>query len=226
MWKRLSAFFVVCLMACSLLSAVSFWQKSSKQELAPAPAVEPPAIEETAAESPMVEAEPVVEGPSQDQQHLEELESALDAMSKKLESLQTEVDNTKVITNGKKSELDSLVGAIASDVEIVLADLEEKDAIIAELAEANAAQADQLAYIQGRYDKEISSKFYAKIGGAFGFKEKKVQLGLVGDMGVRIGKGLVIGTGVQYMGVTLDDGLKCDWDIDNLTVNMTVGWEW
>lgn len=224
MWKRLSAFFVVCLMACSLLSAVSFWQKSSKQELAPAPAVEP-AIVETAAELAPV-AEPAAVEPSQDQQHLEELESALDAMSKKLESLQSEVDNTKVMTSSKKSDLDTLVGAIASDVEIVLADLEEKDAIIAELAEANAAQADQIAYIQGRYDKEVSSKFYAKIGGAFGFKEKKVQLGLVGDMGVRIGQGLVIGTGVQYMGFSLNDGIKCDWSLDNLTVNMTVGWEW
>lgn len=220
--KKVIVFGLVLLMGCSLLLAFPSSKKSlPKAEVAPAE----PVIEETAEELPPV-AEPAVEEPSQEAQQIAELENDLATMSEALKSLQKEIDSTKVMTAGKKDEIDTLVGAIANDVETVLLDLEEKDAIIAELADANASQADQLAYLQGRYDKEISSKFYAKIGGAFGFKEKKVQLGLVGDMGVRIGQGLVIGTGVQYMGFTLDNGIKCDWSLDNLTVNMTVGWEW
>lgn len=163
---------------------------------------------------------------SEEAKRVEELESALLAMSKKLESLQSEVSSTKMMTTSKKSELDGIVEAIASDVEIVLADLEEKESIIAGLAEANAAQADKLAYLQGMYDKETSSKFYTKFGGAFGIKNEKVQFGVLGDMGIRIGKGLVIGTGVQFMGFTMDNGLKYTGSMDDLTVSMTIGWEW
>lgn len=221
--KKVIVFGLVLLMGCSLLLAFPSSKKTlAKVEVAP---VETLPIEETVAEFPPV-AEPAVAEPSEEAKRVAELESDLQTMSEALKSLQKEIDSTKVMTAGKKDEIDTLVGAIANDVETVLLDLEEKDAIIAELADANASQADQLAYLQGRYDKEISSKFYAKIGGAFGFKEKKVQLGLVGDMGVRIGKGLVIGTGVQYMGFTLDNGIKCDLSLDNLTVNMTIGWEW
>lgn len=209
------------LLACSSLWAFPASKKSSaKVEETPA------VIVEAVAELPAVEAEPAVAEPSAEAQQIAELENDLATMSEALKSLQKEIDSTKLMTSGKKDEIDTLVGAIANDVETVLLDLEEKDAIIAELAEANAAQADQLAYIQGRYEKEISSKFFTKIGGAFGIKDTKIQLGLVGDMGIRLGKGLMIGTGVQFMGFTWDDGIKCDWSADNLTVNMTVGWEW
>lgn len=212
---------MVLLLVCSSLWAFPSSKKSVPQA-EPTPVTEViMEVVETPTEVPQEAGEPSAEA-----QQIAELESDLAKMSETLKSLQKEIDSTKVMTAGKKDEIDTLVGAIANDVETVLLDLEEKDAIIAELADANASQADQLAYLQGRYDKEVSSKFYAKIGGAFGFKEKKVQLGLVGDMGVRIGQGLVIGTGVQYMGFTLDNGIKCDWSLDNLTVNMTVGWEW
>ena len=222
--RKVIVFGLVCLMACCSLWAFPASKKSSATA-EPAVAVEVEIIAETVAE-PAVEAEPAVAEPSQEAQQIAELENDLAKMSETLKSLQKEIDSTKLMTSGKKDEIDTLVGAIANDVETVLLDLEEKDAIIAELAEANAAQADQLAYIQGRYEKEISSKFFTNVGGAFGFKDTKIQLGLVGNMGVRIGKGLTIGTGVQFMGFTLDNGIKCDWSADNLTINMTVGWEW
>lgn len=212
-------------MASCLLSAVSFWSKPSKKELAPVEEAPAPAIVEIVAESPVEEA-PAVAEPSQDLQQLQELESALDAMSKKLESLQSEVDSTKVVTSSKKDELDNLVGAIASDVEIVIADLEEKEAIIAELAEANASQADQIAYIQGRYDKEVSTKFFANVGGVIGFKELLPTWGVTGNFGIRFGHGLMVGSGVQYMIGDFQEKPDLDWSLDRLSVNFTVGWEW
>lgn len=222
--KRVIVFGLVCLMACCSLWAFPSSKKSSVVA-EPAPAVET-VIVETAEELPMVEAEPAVAEPSAEAQQIAELESDLAKMSETLKSLQKEIDSTKLMTSGKKDEIDSLVGAIASDVETVLLDLEEKDTIIAELAEANSSQADQIAYLKGLYDKEIGTKFYSKVGGAFGIKDSKIQLGIIGDMGIRIGKGLVIGTGVQFMGFTWDDGIKFNGSTDNLTINMTVGWEW
>lgn len=219
--KKVIVFGLVCLMGCcSLLAFPS--SKKSLAKVEETPAIIEAVAEELPAEEPPQEA---VE-PSAEAQQIAELESDLAKMSETLKSLQKEIDSTKLMTSGKKDEIDTLVGAIANDVETVLLDLEEKDAIITELAEANSAQADQIAYLKGLYDKEIGSKFYSKIGGAFGIKDTKIQLGLVGDMGIRIGKGLVIGTGVQFMGFTWDDGIKCDWSADNLTINMTVGWEW
>lgn len=222
--RKVIVFGLVLLMASCSLWAFPISKKSLEKE-APEPApvvveiVEAPAMEEATSTQEELQS-------SQEAQRVAELEAELLRMSESLKSLQGEINQTKLMTSSKKDEISTIVDAIASDVDIVLADLAEKEAIITELAEANASQADKLAYLQGKYDKEISSKFFTKIGGAFGIQNDKIKLGLVGDMGIRLGKGLMIGTGVQFMGFTLDDGIKCDWSTDNLTVNMTIGWEW
>ena len=123
--KKVIVFLVVLLMASCLLLAFPSSKKSlPKAEVAP---VEP-VIEETVAE-PLQEAEPVVAEPSEEAKRVAELESDLKTMSESLKSLQKEIDSTKVMTAGKKDEIDTLVGAIANDVETVLLDLEEKDAV-------------------------------------------------------------------------------------------------
>lgn len=222
MWKKLSTFLVVLLVASCLLSA--FPSSKKPLEVKEAPVQEVPTTE-TVEESLQQEAPQEVVEPSEEVKRVEELEHDLATMSETLKSLQSEVDSTKVMTSGKKEEIDSLVGQIASDVEIVLADLEEKEAIIAELAEANSAQADQIAYIQGRYDKELATKFYANVGGVIGFKGNAPTWGVTGNIGLRFGKGLLIGTGVQYMVGTFT-AKPFDLGIDNLSINVTVGWEW
>lgn len=220
--KKIIVLCVILSLVCFSLSAFpSFGKPSEKEEI---PVQEAPTLE-IVEELPPVEAPQEAVEPSEEAKQVEELQKDLATMSETLRSLQAEVDSTKVMTSGKKDEIDSLVGQIASDVEIVLADLDEKEAIITELAEANSAQADQIAYLQGKYDKEISTKFFANAGVAIGFKGNAPTWGVTGNLGLRFGKGLLVGTGVQYMVGTFTDK-PFDLGIDNLSINVTIGWEW
>lgn len=74
--------------------------------------------------------------------------------------------------------------------------------------------------------KETKSKFFADLGLAFGFKDKTFNYGFAGDVGIRFGKSLIGKIGATYMFGSFADIKNISWNIDNLTVSATVGWEW
>lgn len=70
------------------------------------------------------------------------------------------------------------------------------------------------------------TKFFADLGAAFGFKKDAVQYGIVGDMGLKFGKGFLTKVGVQYMLGDIGKFEMPEWSLENMTVNATIGWEW
>lgn len=94
------------------------------------------------------------------------------------------------------------------------------------ISKTNLEQNLEIARLAAALKKEQSTKFFADFGAAFGFRSEMVQYGIVGDMGIRFGKGLMVKTGAQYM---VGDFGKLElptWSIENLSLTATVGWEW
>ncbi len=105
---------------------------------------------------------------------------------------------------------------VKSIVEDIALDIELSNAI-------NAAQTDQIDSLK----KELkATRFFADAGVAFGFTEGGINYGVAGDMGIKFGKGLITKVGVQYMLGNLTDITNLQWNIENMTVQATVGWEW
>ena len=106
-------------------------------------------------------------------------------------------------------EVKSLVEDVALDTEIT-------NALI-------AAQSDQIDSLK----KELkATRFFADLGVAFGFVESGINYGVAGDMGIKFGKGLITKVGVQYMIGDIANITNLQWNIENMTVQATVGWEW
>ena len=80
--------------------------------------------------------------------------------------------------------------------------------------------------LEEQLKKEIGTKFYANVGAAFGFKSTKIQYGVCGDMGIRFGKGFLMSVGVQYMLGDFGKVKLPDWNIEDMTVQAKIGWEW
>lgn len=93
------------------------------------------------------------------------------------------------------------------------------------LAESNSKLEEENKTLQKKLDKAVRSKFFANIGALYSFKGK---LGVSTNVGMRIGDGMMISTGVQYMIGTLGDVAKIisDFNAEDLIASVTVGWEW
>lgn len=93
------------------------------------------------------------------------------------------------------------------------------------LAESNSKLEEENKTLQEKLDKAVRSKFFANIGALYSFKGK---LGVSTNVGMRIGDGMMVSTGVQYMIGTLGDVAKIvsDFNTEDLTASVTVGWEW
>lgn len=93
------------------------------------------------------------------------------------------------------------------------------------LAESNSKLEEENKTLQEKLDKAVRSKFFANIGALYNFKGK---LGVSTNVGMRIGDGMMVSTGVQYMIGTLGDVAKIisDFNAEDLTASVTVGWEW
>ena len=93
------------------------------------------------------------------------------------------------------------------------------------LAESNSKLEEENKTLQEKLDKAVRSKFFANVGALYSFKGK---LGLSTNVGMRIGDGMMVSTGVQYMIGTLGDVAKIvsDFNAEDLTAYVTVGWEW
>lgn len=93
------------------------------------------------------------------------------------------------------------------------------------LAESNSKLEEENKTLQEKLDKAVRSKFFANIGALYSFKGK---LGVSTNVGMRIGDGMMVSTGVQYMIGTLGDVGKIisNFNTEDLTASVTVGWEW
>lgn len=93
------------------------------------------------------------------------------------------------------------------------------------LAESNSKLEEENKTLQEKLDKAVRSKFFANVGALYNFKGK---LGVSTSIGMRIGDGMMVSTGVQYMMGSLGDLLKSfsAFDAEDLTASITVGWEW
>lgn len=77
----------------------------------------------------------------------------------------------------------------------------------------------------------LSTRFFADFGVAVGFKEDDIRLGMLGEMGIKFGKGWLLKTGVQWMAV---DGSQIktlfktapSFKIEDMTITCTFGYEW
>ena len=93
------------------------------------------------------------------------------------------------------------------------------------LAESNSKLEEENKTLQEKLNKAVRSKFFANVGALYSFKGK---LGVSTNVGMRIGDGMMVSTGVQYMMGPLGDLLKSfsAFDAEDLTASITVGWEW
>lgn len=233
--KAFVVFLTVLLVASSSLSAFSFFSSARKSEEKRALAlqeevkqaaseVQEPLQQEAVAQVEKKEAPSLeVLAEPQPQSSLEkDSESESTRLSSLLESLETQ-------RKMDQRQLTDLIGAlnnIKDDYDIVMADSKEKQEIIDELTAANSQQADDLAYIRGRYDKEVSSKFFMNTGLALGYKGNTPIYGIVGNFGIRFGAGLLLGAGVQCMAGSFKEVPFTNWSTEDLTIQLTVGWEW
>jgi hypothetical protein len=78
--------------------------------------------------------------------------------------------------------------------------------------------------LQDALKESTKTKFFADLGVAFGLKEKALNYGVTGDIGLRFGKGLMLKVGAVYM--VGSDFTNISWGLDNLTATATIGWEW
>ncbi len=85
---------------------------------------------------------------------------------------------------------------------------------------------DASALVSDLKKDAYGTKFFADLGAAFGFKKDAVQYGIVGDMGLKFGKGFLTKIGVQYMLGDIGKFEMPKWSLEDMTVQATIGWEW
>lgn len=220
---------VLFVFVCSSLFALPSFGGSKKvsSDASPEPvAEEPQPIQVTPIESQ--EVQPVLVLPLASSSTTEQ-----ENISAQLSATLTDLETASRLNKKQLSELITDLELVQADIEVMQADAEEKRAHIAELEEANAKQADDLAYLQGRYDKETSLKKYFNLTALCGWEGDDLLYGLGGNVGLRTGKGLLIGVGCQYMLGKVDaigfgdiSDAVTDPHKSNLMVTASIGWEW
>lgn len=121
----------------------------------------------------------------------------------------------------KKADLEEMV-AIVDELDATLAEAEDKAAV----ADASAVAVEK-AYNLGFAKAEKKTRAFAMGNVVLGFANGIPQWGLGAEMGIKIGNGLLISAGANYLvgGFTMDTVVQ-PLNIDRLTVTLGVGWEW
>ena len=143
------------------------------------------------------------------------------------ETVTAELDSADIINNDAVlDELRQLLEEQVTDQFEAESDIERLRAQNEEISALNSSQADEIAYLKGRLDKELSSKFFADLKGIIGFRDKIPEWGIGGDIGIRFGSGLMISAGASYMIGSFLSPPKAVWDLDDLILSIGIGWEW
>lgn len=135
--------------------------------------------------------------------------------------------NVSTSYNEISTKLDGKLVVVGNDLETLKTDVTAMAGALTTLIADNRALNDSLDDMTSKYIKETKTKFFADAGAVIGFKNKAITLGIVGEMGIKLGKGLLVKTGVQY--IAWDFGqfsAMPKWDIENLSLTCTAGWEW
>lgn len=96
----------------------------------------------------------------------------------------------------------------------------------AEIAAANAAQADEIARKDALLKKEQGTKAFGKINGVLSFENNLPVFGAGASLGLRFGRGLLIEVGANYMIGNLITAPVLDLSLDRLSIIASIGWEW
>lgn len=233
--KAFAVLLMVLLVASSSLSAFSFFSSARKSEAMRALALQEEVKQAASEVQEPVQQEAVAqvekkEVPSlealAEPQHQSSSEKDSESESTRLSSLLESLETQRKMDQRQLTDLIGALNNIKDDYDIVMADSKEKQEIIDELTAANSQQADDLAYIRGRYDKEVASKFFMNTGLALGYKGNTPIYGIVGNFGIRFGAGLLLGAGVQCMAGSFKEVPFTNWSTEDLTIQLTVGWEW
>ena len=136
--------------------------------------------------------------------------------------------NVKYVTYEEISEILSNKGWVLGGEKLdkVQSGVDSLQATLEEQNDEIDRQEAEIKELKALVKKETGTKYFMDLGAAFGFRSEKVQYGIVGDMGLRFGKGLMVKTGVQYMVGDMGTWKMPSWSMDALTVSTTVGWEW
>lgn len=145
-------------------------------------------------------------------------------------------ETTQNVSSEKSTET-STISETQSTVSLTASDLEGRTVVmgkdLATLKEQFYTLEDSVALLiednrklNAELDKEKGQKFFADLGLAFGINEGSLLYGVVGDIGMRFGRGLMLKVGGQYMLGSIAKIPSFNWSVDNLTVNATIGWEW
>ena len=233
--KAFAVLLMVLLVASSSLSAFSFFSSARKSEAMRALALQEEVMQAASEVQEPVQQEAVAQVEKKEAPSLEALaepqpqsssEKDSESESTRLSSLLESLETQRKMDQRQLTDLIGALNNIKDDYDIVMADSKEKQEIIDELTATNSQQADDLAYIRGRYDKEVSSKFFMNTGLALGYKGNTPIYGIVGNFGIRFGAGLLLGAGVQCMAGSFREVPFTNWSTEDLTIQLTVGWEW
>lgn len=226
--KRLSTLLVVLLVVCSCVWALPGAKKTTdvKTETAPVQEASISLVSQTSSQKETTEASKDsknTETVSAEQQKKTETvkesenlsasseqNSKAAATSDKLNELLTLLEKSNFILGAEK------IDTVKQGMEDISYDLELNNALI-------SAQSSQIESLK----KELkATRFFMDAGVAFGFKENGLNYGVVGDMGIKFGAGFLTKVGVQYMLGDLSDIKSLKWNLENMTVSATIGWEW
>lgn len=116
------------------------------------------------------------------------------------------------------TNLENKVVVLGTDLSTLKSDMTDMAAAINMLVKDNTDLRESLKKANG-------TKYLVDIGVAFGLTEKDVRLGAVGSMGIRFGKNFVSKIGIQYMACDLGKIELPKWNIQDMTVSATIGWE-
>lgn len=210
--KKLSLCFLVLLLACSCAWAFPGRAKASGPE--------PEAIQEESLKVPEMPEVilPVV------------TTITSEPTSKQSENLPTSSEATTTVLQIDGAQLADLIDQRLDNILTGVNDAEgytnDIEAEKAELAAANAAQADEIARKDALLKKEQGTKFFAKITGVLGFEDSLPVFGAGGSVGIRFGKGLLLEFGSTYKIGNLVTVPVLDLSLDRFSFNTSIGWEW
>lgn len=137
------------------------------------------------------------------------------------ESDLTAIEEAPEVVEVPKEELEDMK-AIVEELVVTIEEAQDSAAV----ADASADAVDR-AYNLGYAKAEDLTKFFAKVNYLVGFESNVPQWGIGAELGIKIGDGLILSAGANYMvgGFTMDTVIE-PFDMDNMTFSLGVGWEW